>query len=114
MIIEKPEVIQKKIFELQEQLKKSEAYYEYDFICNMNNSEESIGFFNIGNAKKILSYLNNGKTLKCVHGVYGSVLVKMNPQRNRIIVSGNSSINEENIMGFIVWHSSEWYLKLTD
>lgn len=112
--MEKPEIIEAKIRELQSQLQRSQEYYRYESIyiddeIDLNNND-MIGFFDLGKAKKILTLLNDGKQLKLSHGVYGSVLVKMNPQRNRILVTENSDINEDNIMSFIVWNAGDWYI----
>jgi hypothetical protein len=51
--------------------------------------------------------------------VYGVFNVYMNPQRNRILVEDeesldleNGKITEDNIMSFIIWHSGSWYKKV--
>ena len=111
-IPEKPEIIEQKIEELQKLLNKSKEYYQYSFVCDSDWSDDMIGFFNMGNARKILSLLNAGKKLQCRHGVYGTVNVFMNPQRNRIFVeSEGGKINEENILGFIIRGRGDWYVK---
>ena len=94
--MERPEVIEKKINELKNELEKSKEFYQYEFVCNSDWSDDMIGFFNIDNGKKILKLLNDGKELQYRHEVYGKVHVKMNPQRNRILVTDNKSINGEN------------------
>ena len=54
--MERPEVIEQKIEELKIQLEESKRHYQYEFVCNSDWSDEMIGFFNIGNAKKFLAY----------------------------------------------------------
>lgn len=109
--MKKPEKIEKEIAELQKQLEESKKHYQYELLCdNALWSDETIGFFNIGNAKKILKALTSGKKLQYRHGVYGYVDVWMNLQRNRILVSDNKNMNEDNIMDHIIWNSGEWYL----
>lgn len=83
---------------------------KFEFICTSDTSRKMIGFFNIGNAEKILTLLNDGCKLQYRHGVFGNVNVWMNPERNRILVSENPTINEDNIMSYIVWCAGEWYL----
>jgi len=132
--MERPEVIEQKIEELKIQLEESKRHYQYEFVCNSDWSDEMIGFFNIGNAKKILSLLYEGKELQYRHAVFGNFIVYMNPQKNRILVKDengerlesqsfngfvNSStvtvykspVNEDTIMSFIVWHTGGWYLR---
>jgi len=128
--MEKPEVIEKKIEELKKQLQESKRYYKYELICDRNSSDETIGFFDIGQAKKILTLLNDGKKLQYKHLVYGEFNVYMNPQRNGILVKNTddsdleyalyngcstvyvnkSPINENTIMSFIIGNYGEWYL----
>jgi hypothetical protein len=109
-MMETPEIIETKIKELQEQLKESKKYYQYKLLCDSSWSEEMIGFFNIGNTKKILTELHSGGKLQYRHSVFGDVDVYMNSQKNRIIVSENDVINEENIMSYIIWHTGIWYV----
>ncbi len=108
--MERPELIEQKIEELKKQLNESKKHYQFELICTSDWSDEMIGFFNIGNAKKILTLLKDGRKLQYRHGVYGDVDVWMNPNGNRILVSENKDINESNIMSFIIWHTGEWYL----
>lgn len=110
--MERPEVIEKQIEELKVKLKESKLHYKYEFVCDDEFTTDMIGFFNLGNARKILTLLYDGKELQYRHGVYGIVNVHMNPQRNRIIVSDNKYINEDNILSFIIWLVGEWFLKL--
>lgn len=110
LIMERPELIEQKIEELKKQLNESKKHYQFELICTSDWSDEMIGFFNIGNAKKILTLLKDGRKLQYRHGVYGDVDVWMNPNGNRILVSENKDINESNIMSFIIWHTGEWYL----
>lgn len=112
--MKRPEIIEKEIAELKNQLKKSKKHYQYELLCSDNWSDEMIGFFNIGNAKQILNTLNDGKRLQYRHSVFGDVDVWMNPQKNRILVSQNENINEGNIITYIVWHSGEWYVNNTN
>lgn len=69
-----------------------------------------IGFFNMKNCRIVLQLLQNGKELQYIHAVYGKVNVRMNPQRNRIIVSENENINESNILTFAFRGTGEWWL----
>lgn len=110
--LDTPDVIESKIEKLQKQLIKSKKKYHYKFLCDDKFSDDMIGFFNLGNARKILELLNNGKKLQYRHGIYGDVDVEMNPQRNVIMVNpiDNEHINENNIMDFIVWHTGTWYV----
>ena len=108
--MEKPELIVQKVEELKKQLKESKKHYQFELICTSEWNDKMIGFFNIGNAEKILALLNNGSKLQYRHVVFGDVDVWMNPQRNRVLVSENKTINEDNIMSYIVWHTGEWYL----
>lgn len=132
--MKKPDVIEKEILELKKQLKETKKHYQYEFLCGDNWSDEMIGFFNIGNTKKILTLLNEGRKLLYKHSVFGNYIVYMNQQRNRILVKNedgteletypfngfeNSStiivykspINEDTIISYIIWHSGDWYLK---
>jgi hypothetical protein len=108
--MEKPELIEQRIEELKNQLQESKKYYQFELICTSKRSDKMIGFFNIRNGEKILTLLNDGSRLQYRHGVFGDVDVWMNPQRNRILVSKNNDINEDNIMSYIFWHTGEWYL----
>lgn len=94
-----------------------------------------IGFFNIGNAKKILTLLKEHKILQYRHSFYGNYIVHMNQNGNRILVKHEdgteletlpcnefencstvlvykSPINEDTIMDFIIWKTGEWYLDI--
>ena len=106
----KPEIIEKDIELLQNELKKSKLEHQYELLCTSEWSSEMIGFFNMGNANKILTLLNNGAKLQYRHDIFGNVDVQMNGNGNRIIVSSNKDITEENIMGFIIWHTGDWYI----
>lgn len=108
--METPEIIQQKIDKLNDELILSKQFYKYDLICNSGWSDDMIGFFNLGNARKILTLLDNGEILQYRHFELGTVDVYMNPNRNRIIVSDNETINENNIMSFIIMYNGEWYL----
>lgn len=108
--MDRPEEIQKKIDELQELLKQSKAYHEYAPLENIQVDESDIGFFDLERAEKILKLLHLGFTLQFRHLYYGAVNVKMNPQRNRILVTENTDIKEENIMNYIVRHD-DWFVK---
>lgn len=107
----KPEDIQKDIDKLKKELNLSKQYYEYEFVCDDEWTKDMIGFFNMGNGRKILELLNMGKQLQYRHKFYGVVDVNMNPQRNRILVSKNEYITEENILTFVFRASGEWFLK---
>lgn len=111
--MERPELIEQKIEELKIQLEKSKKHYQFEFICSSETEDDRIGFFNIGNARKILKLLNDGKMLQYRH-ILGDVDVWMNPNRNRILVSDNDNINEDNIMSYIVWYSGDWYINKMD
>jgi hypothetical protein len=111
--MEKPESIRAKIKILEDLLAESEEFHRYQYVCDSNNDGETIGFFKIGNAKKILTLLNDGSRLKYKHGVWGDVIVQMNPQRNRIFVTENEHINENNIMTYIVWATGTWLKDLS-
>ncbi len=108
--MEKPQLIEQKIEELKKQLNESKKHYQFELVCTSDCSDEMIGFFNIGNAKKILTLLRDGRKLQYRHAFFGNVDVWMNPNGNRILVSENEGINEKNIMSFIIWHTGEWYL----
>jgi len=110
-IIRTKEDIQEDIDKLKVELEKSIKYYEYDFVCSEQSIGESIGCFNIGNTKKLLKLLYDGSTLQFRHGFYKTVDVWMNPQRNRIIISENDKLNEDNIISFMLWHSGSWFKK---
>jgi hypothetical protein len=106
--VSRPEEIEAQIEELKKQLKKSREHYQYTFLCNDSESDEMIGFFNIGKAKKILTALNNGHKLELRHSFHGIISVWMNPQRNRILVK--PSHLEDSVMNFIIWCGGEWYI----
>lgn len=106
-----PEEVKKDIQKLEKELEDSKNYYQFTKITDDSVREKMIGFFNIGNAELILTLLDGGKELQYRHGVYGNVIVRMNPQRNRILVSENKSITEQNILTFILWATGEWYVK---
>ena len=108
--MEKPELVEQRIKELKNQLQESKKHYQFELICTSEWSDKMIGFFNIGNTEKILTLLNDGSKLQYRHGVFGDVDVWMNPQRNRILVSKNNTINEDNIMSYIIWHTGDWFL----
>ena len=82
---------------------------EYELVCDDSFSDDMIGFWNLGNARKILSLLYEGHTLQYRHIVFGVVNVNMNPQGNRLIVTKNETMNENNIMSYIIWLSGKWY-----
>lgn len=109
-----PEEIEKEINRVEKELKllrkEQQEYTKFKKVCDGYWSKEMIGFFNIGNTKLILGLLNSGKELQYRHGIFGDVTVCMNPQRNRILVSKNEEITEDNIMSFIIWHSGEWWI----
>ena len=131
--MERPELIEQKIEELKKQLNESKKHYQFELVCTSVWSDEMIGFFNIGNAKKIFTLLNEGKKLQYRHEVFGIFNVYMNPQRNRILVKNEdyseletfvhngyenlssiicykSPVNENTIMSYIIWHTGDWYL----
>ncbi len=108
--IRKPEIIEQEIEKLKIEIELSRKHYQYQFICDGKWSDEMIGFFNVGNAKKILTLLKDERKLQYRHSVFGDVDVWMNPNGNRILVSENKNINEENIMDAIIWWNGEWYL----
>lgn len=108
--MERPEIIEEKINKLKKELEQSIEHYKYEFICNSDWSDEMIGFFNIGNGKKVLQLLHDGKELQYRHEVYGKVNVKMNQQRNVILVSYNKGINGSNILTYIFNAAGEWWL----
>ena len=112
--VRRPEEIQKEIEALSKELSKSKEKYEYRFLCDSHWSDDMIGFFNMSNGRKILELLNQGRELQYRHAVYGNVDVYMNPQRNRIIVSDNKDITEQNILTFVFWATGDWYLKMID
>jgi len=108
----KPEEIQQEIDSLQNELQKSIEYYQYEFLCDDNKSEEMIGFFNLGNLRIILRALHDGEILQYRSPIWGTIEdIKMNPQRNRILVSDNPDINENNIIEFMISRSGAWYRK---
>ena len=109
--MERPEVIKQKIKELEELLVESKKYYDYELVCSTSWSDDMIGYFNIGNLRKILTLLNEGKTLEYRHLVFGNVEVWMNSQRNGILCSLSDKFNEDNIINFMIWNSGEWYVK---
>lgn len=110
LFMDRPEVIEERIADLQKQLEQSKKEYQYELICNSDWSDDMIGFFNIGNTRKILAHLYNGRELQYRHEYFGTVDVYMNPQRNRISVSENGNIKESNIMSHIIWGGGDWYL----
>mgnify|MGYP003410764790 FL=1 len=93
----KQEEILKDIKALEKELEESKNHYLYTKLTDDENIDERIGYFNIGNAKLIFTELYAGKTLQYRHSVWGNVEVKMNPQRNRTLVSDNDHIKEDNI-----------------
>ncbi len=79
----------------------------------------SVGSFDVPMLYNILSMLDNGKTLRVHHEVYGAFTVTMNPQKNRIIVNGKTSsethgINEDNVTSFMMNSSCTWYEVITE
>ena len=106
-----PEEVNKDIEKLKKELEESKNYHQWTKLTDDGTIEKMIGFFNIGNAELILSHLDNGKLLQYRHGCYGNVEVRMNPQRNRILVSENKDIKEGNILTFVMWATGEWYIK---
>jgi len=109
--MKEPQVIENEIRELQKQLEESNQHYKYEFVCNSDSSDDMIGFFNFRKGRAILTLLNDGRELQYRHGVLGNVDVKMNPQKNRILVSENQDINESNVLNFMFWAVGEWWLK---
>jgi hypothetical protein len=109
--MKKPEEIEKQIELLRLELEESRKFHEYKLLCNDTYSNEMIGFFNIGKAKKILTALNDGEHLQFRHALYGDINMHMNQQKNRIMLEDNKNIIEENIMNFIIWGSGDWYIK---
>lgn len=130
--MERPELIEQKIEELKKQLKESENHYHFQLVCNSNKRDEMIGLFNIGNTKKILNLLTEGRRLQYRHSL-GNYIVFMNQNKNRILVKNDddtelesipynefkntstvivykSPINENTIMSYIIWGTGEWYL----
>jgi hypothetical protein len=109
-ISEEITIAKKEIKTLELELKKSEDFYKWEFLTGSDEPGESIGFFNIAKAKLILSQLNKGVRLQFRHEALGTYEVYMSQQGNRILLDSESeSVNEESIMGFIVWHSGDWY-----
>jgi hypothetical protein len=109
--MERPEVIKQKIKELEELLVESKKYYDYELVCSSDVSDDMIGFFNMGNLRKILTLLVEGKTLQYRHEFYGTVDVRMNPQLNRIICSLSDKFDEDNIIKSMILYSGKWYVK---
>jgi len=106
-----PEEVSKDIEKLEKELEDSKNYHQWTKLTDDSTREKMIGFFNIGNAELILFHLDNGKLLQYRHACYGNVEVRMNPQRNRILVSENKDINETNILTFVMWATGEWFVK---
>lgn len=109
--MEKSEEIRRKINELENMLKESITYHQYELVCSNKTTDDMIGIFNIGNIRKLLELLVNGRELQYRHSIYGNIDVWMNPQRNRILVSKNEGVNEDNIMSFMTHFVGEWYVK---
>lgn len=109
----RPEEIQADIDVLSEELRRSGIFYSWELFYTDEDAysdTEKIGFCYIGRAKKLLTALHEGKILRLVHGVFGSVELYMNQQRNRIVVGSSSYFHENNIMDFIVMHPGTWYV----
>lgn len=107
----RPDEIRREIAELETELAESVMESEWKLLCKSDVEGDSIGFFNLKKARTILKYLYNGYRLQLRHEALGVYEVYMNPQRNRILLNAESeSVNEESIMGFIVWHSGDWYV----
>jgi len=106
-----PEEVNKDIEKLKKELEESKNYHQWAKLTDDSVREKMIGFFNIGNTELILFHLDNGKLLQYRHGCYGNVEVRMNPQRNRILVSENKDINETNILNFVMRATGEWFVK---
>jgi len=122
----KPNEIQKELDEITEKLKKelseSKAYHEWEKLdCE---TDDTVGFHDLGKMRTILAFLYAGHTLKVHHGGFGDYAVYMNPQRNRILVDPikkicsvlingkDEGITEEKILGFICNYPTIWYKKV--
>jgi hypothetical protein len=107
-----PDEIENEISKLMQELIDSKEYYQYELICTIGKGKESekIGSFDIDSCKKILKKLYDNNILQYRHGLFKNVDVYMNPQKNRILVSKNDSINESNIISFMLWHPGDWYI----
>ncbi len=105
-----PEDIKKEIETLELELIKSEEYNKWEYLTGSDEPGDTIGFFNLAKARIILGCLNNGEILQLRHDALGNYDVYMSQQGNRILVDKESEyVTENNIMGFIVWHSGDWY-----
>lgn len=129
-VIRHPDDIRKDILELEKELLISRDYYKYQFLCNSDFSDDMIGFFNMKKARTILTALQNGELLELRHDAYGTFRVRMNPQRDKILVykegeedcetkgisryNITKGISGYNIMSFIVWHAGSWFRVMHD
>lgn len=61
-----------------------------------------------------INLLKQGKQLLLKHKYYGDYTVRMNPQHNRIMGtpydSSAAPLDENGILGLLVWDCGEWYL----
>lgn len=105
------EIIESEISALKEELEKVKKEQEtFAFVCDKDSKDHDIGFFSLGNTKKILLLLVEGKTLQYRHEYLGTVDVVMNPQKNRVLVSDNSPITEEAICSHILGLYGSWFV----
>ena len=76
-------------------------------------TDDMIGLFDMGKTRLIFNALCEGKILLLEHSALGNYIVKMNVQRNRILVeclnNSRPTITEDNIINFIVWNAGMWY-----
>lgn len=130
-----PEVIEAELKKLEKELAQARLERRLTplWIDNEHSlDDDDIGFFRIGKAEKLLTALNDNKVLLIKHDALGNYMVHMNGGGNRILVynedgtdleyewlsrkdgssetKSKSRINEDTIMGFIVWHAGDWYV----
>ena len=83
-----------------------------------NTTGKHIGFHNISKCEFLLRRLYKGEKLLMEHAVYGSYIIKMNPQRNRFLVSKlvdgyfvttDENIREDNVESYLFSAPTTWY-----
>lgn len=109
--------IEAQIEKLKKDLENIKKYTEYSFLCDVgefhNNSDTSMvfGCFNMKPMTLIMDELSKGSILKVSHNILGDAEVKMNPQKNRVLVENlteEGEYSENTIFRYMISGSFIW------
>lgn len=112
--------IEAQITKLKKDLEYIKKYTEYSFLCDVgefyNNSDTSLAFgcFNMKPMTIIMNELAKGSILKVTHNILGEAEVKMNPQKNRVLVENLTEVSdysENTIFKSMISGSFIWMVK---